>query len=357
MLWPFDSKKEAPHLGIDIGTTSVKLVKIEKAYPQMTKDTPAPRGKLLNYALLKTSPYSKAKASEVIQAQGVNLLESEVAQMLEALLDQLGEGVREVVMSVPAFSSFVDEILLPPMPDDEIPSAVEFEARSHVPVPISEVELTWQVIENQKKGNIVTLIAVPKDILFRYRNICNQLHLTLKALEVETFSIIRGLALFDDEPVLLIDGGARNTNISLVRNGYLRVSHNSEIAGEDITKVIAQGLGIPLSRAQELKFEQGLLIANENPPLAKLLNPLVDNLVDEIRRIIERENPKGIIKRLILTGGGASLKGFNEYLAQKLSLQVDIANPFATIEVDSSLVPILSEKASQFSVAAGLALY
>ncbi len=355
MIWPFSRKGKTAHLGIDIGTTSIKMVKIEK-YSGGAANGKSPRGKLINYGTLRAHALLRSSTADVIQTKRLTLLESEVVKMIQALRQRLGDDSKEVIMSIPAFSSFVDELTLPKMPEEEIPKAVEFEARSHVPVPINEIELTWQAAGEDAGRSVITLVAVPKEILFRYRNICNQLGLTLKALEVETFSIIRALNLYDEEPVMILDIGAKNTNISIVSKGFLRASHNIDTSGRDLSKVISQGLGIPLDRAEQVKHEQGLLVAGTES-ISDLLYPVVDNILEEAKRTAQEKGALGSLKRVVLTGGSASLKGLPEYMQKKFQIPIDIANPWATIEYDKRLENKLKNDMSSLTVAVGLALY
>ncbi|MBI3335825.1 MAG: type IV pilus assembly protein PilM [Candidatus Portnoybacteria bacterium] len=360
-MWPFFSPKPREHLGIDIGATSIKIVKIAKNVsrePGPVQTVPVKAGRLETYASLEAAGYQEGVALSV-GSQGATLVESEVTKMLDSLLASIDGRNHEVVISIPAFSSFMDEIILPPMPDAEIPDAVMFEARSHVPVPITEVEISWQVVEDKERGKerVVSIVAVPKEIIFRYQNICAGLGLTIKALEVETFSIIRALGFYEEEFFLLLDIGARNTTISLVKKGFLRASRNIETSGEDITKVIAQGLGISLGRAEELKRDQGFLLASQNPLIGDLINPLADAIAEEALKLLSSGAKGEEVKKVILTGGSASLKGFPQYLERKLHLPIDIANPWATIEYDPRLKDIVKEKGPEFTVAVGLALY
>lgn len=364
-MWPFFSKRENVTVGIDMGATSLKVVKIAKIAKNIKKGIPSPEiknltqeeAKLIDYGILRVEGYSEERSFYMVRREELGISESDGVMILGILLRKLGIRKEEAVMAIPAFSSFIDEIILPQIPEEEIPSAVEFEARNHVPVPITDVELTWQITNEDEKGKTIMIVAVPKEVIFRYRNICTQLDITLKALEVETFSIIRALNLYDGKPSVLIDIGIRNTTASLIANGFLRVSHNIETSGKDITKAISQGMGIPFERAEELKKEQGLLLASSNPLIANLLYPVVDNIVEEIQRMIEAKGVKNEIGRIIITGGSASLKGLEEYLKKKLSLPVDIANPWSNILYDKRLTPILSQNAPSFTTAVGLSLY
>ena len=350
-MWSFLSSRKTSQLGIDIGTSSIKVVEIAKPESAKTKAS------LRNYGILSSPTYVNHKTANLIKGAGVALLESQVVLMMQALLEKFGNYPSQVVMSLPAFSSFVDEVILPPMPSEEIASAIAFEARSHVPVPISEVELTWQITSTNDKGSVATIIAVPKEIIFRYRSICAQLKLSLKALELETFSLIRSLNLAEEEHIVLLDLGARNTNVALIQKGLLRVSHNIETSGRDITNIIARGLGVSVDRAEQIKFDEGLGANQSNKAINDSLYSAVDTIADEVRRILETKGVRAQVKRLVLTGGSASMKGLPEYLQKKLGIPIDIVSPWATIDYNPQLEQILKNKSENLAVAIGLGLY
>jgi len=154
---------------------------------------------------------------------------------------------------------------------------------------------------------------------------------------------------------VLLDIGGRNTNISLIRNGFLALSHHIEISGEEITKSIARGLGISMNRAQEFKEKEGLTMAGRNPELANLLYPIIDRIVDEVKRTLGVV-PEEEIKKLILVGGSSSLLGLREYIHERLVVPIDIADPWAKIDYNPALENKLHSHGLKFTVAVGLAL-
>lgn len=357
----FSSRKEKPHLGIDIGTGAIKVVKIHKFEKGEKKGR---RGEIENYGIVK------AKTPRSVRSAGLQILDFEIIKMLRLLLKEMEEPSKDVAMSIPMFSSFIQEMRLPPMPDSEVEKAIQFEARSRIPVPIKDVRIRWEMVptsgEETKAGEDsperkVLLIAVPNDVIFRYQSITKELGLTLKALEVEIFSVIRALNLKETTSSnIILDIGARNTNVSLVKDGFLRLSHNVEKGGDDITHVIAQGLGVNNTRAEEFKKQEGLTGAANNKALGDLLYPVIDTIAHEVQRVVDTAMTTlgdGNIEKIILMGGTGELRGLKEYLKTKLNINVDIANPWATIDYSAKVEKRLQNYALPLVTATGLALY
>lgn len=353
----FKKEKPLPLLGIDIGTGTIKVVKLEK-YSSGNE-----RGKLENYGMVKMRSFDQVRMG------GLQILDVEGIKMLRLLLSRLHEATKEAAFSIPMYSAFVQEMVLPPMLESELASAVEFEARSRIPVPIKDVNVRWELIEEPKEDvrglphtqeRHILLIAVPNDIIFRYQNIAKEVGLTIRVLEVEVFSTMRALDLKASEPVVILDIGARNTNIAFIKNGFLRLSHNIEKGGDGISQVIAQGMGVDIIRAEELKKKEGLAASPTSSALCGLIYPMVDNLIAEIRRVLELVTPLldgEKLQKVILIGGTAQMKGLKEYFAAEMNLPVEIANPWVSIDYPPKLKNQWEQRALSFVAATGLALY
>ncbi len=364
-MWWFSKKLSShSHLGIDIGTSSIRVVKILKYSTPKFVDGKEKIGELQNYGEVLNRGLLESSPGEGFQSHKKLFLESEVTRSIKLLLSYSEETEKEVVMAIPMYSVFVDQLKLPAMSFEEISSAIEFEARAHVPVPIEDVKLAWQIIsQGEKQGNssdvverTILLIAVPKETIFVYEGIAKQLGLNLKALEIESASIMRALNLTSQGVYVVLDIGGRNTNISLIRNGFLALSHHIEISGEEITRSIARGLGISMTRAEEFKQKEGLVMAKRNPELANLLYPIIDRIIDEVKRTIATL-PAEEVKKLILVGGSTSLLGLREYIHESLVIPIDIANPWAKIDYNPALESKLRSYGLKFTAAVGLALY
>ena len=128
-------------------------------------------------------------------------------------------------MYLPAYSTFLSLMKLPVMSDEELDEAIQFEAGKYIPIPLSEVTLGWSRSDNE-----VLLIAVPKTLSQRYVEIASSASLHLKALESETFSLVRALASEEKGNVLLLDIGAASSNITLVKDGSIYVQGTDPIS-------------------------------------------------------------------------------------------------------------------------------
>jgi len=340
-------------VGVDIGTASIKLVEIKKG---------SPKPRLLNYGMLEASAHLE-RPNEAIQASSLKLSERQTAEALKELLNQTKITTKDVIASIPSFSSFVTFFDIPVMSAPDTQKVVSFQAKQYLPLPLSEIEIEWIKVgekdtEEGRKQQIL-LISVPKEQIIKYQNIFKIAGLNLKALEIEGLALARALIGSNDtEPILLVDIGCYNTNIIVVENSFLRYNNFTDYAGASLTRAIANGLGIDARRAEELKKNRGLLAAAAEAELSTLLLPFLDVIIREAKRAINSyQNSSGTsIKKVILAGGGANLLGIEKYFERETGLEVEIGNALTKVDYPLELEPMAREVGNTFAVAIGLGI-
>jgi len=355
---PFGLFKSKGKLGIDIGTSAIKIIELEKE---------GGRFALKNYGLFEfKNAESVSAAAESKQAQNIlKLPDGEIIWGIKEVLKKAKIKATDAVASIPSFSTFATAIEMPYLSEKDLASSLPFEARKYIPVPLSEVVLDWSIIDIPKdpvdstKQNTVEVFiaAVPKDETIRYQRIMQGAGLNLRALELENSALIRALLGNDLSPTAIVNIGGRSTSIVIVNRGYERVSHSYEVGGFEITKSIARSLNIGLEKAEELKKKLGLKEIDENI-INSAMKSLIDMMVFETRKTItnyeETKNQK--ISRILLVGGLTNMPNFANYFQQKLNREVFIGNALARVVYPQTLSSVMQELSSTFAVATGLAM-
>jgi len=263
---------------------------------------------------------------------------------------------RKAVFSIPDFSSFFTNFDLPPMSKDELPEAIQFEARKQVPVPISEVTFDWQLVGRKfdpKKPSRILLVAVPNDVINQYQEIAKLSQLELAALEVEVFGLMRAALQKDtNQSVILLDIGAQSTAISVVRNGILGRSRSIDVGGNSFTQQMSKSLSIEYKSAQEEKHGKGVTAFETK----RVLAPLFDTIIDEIKKISLENQKAEEIKKVIIGGGSARLPGIIEYFQEHVGKTVEVVTPFQDIFYPPILEQTIREIGPSYAVAVGAAL-
>lgn len=345
-------------LGVDIGTSSIKIVELEKK---------TGRFELTNYGVFEIKESRTLPQNTDAWQSVLKLPDQEISSGIKELFKKANFNSQDVVTAIPSFTTFATVIDMPYVSNDDLARALPFEAKKYIPIPLDEVVLDWSIVginDNQAfaqgtKPSMVEvfLAAVPKDETARYQNIIKNSGLKLQAIELENSALIRALLGNDLSPTVVVNIGGRSTSIIIVNKGYERVSHNYEIGGFEITRAISQSLSISLEKAEELKRKFGLKKGDDNIINESMIS-LINMMVFETQKTIANyeETKKEKISNVILIGGLANMPGFSEYFQEKLNRKVSLGNPFSRLIYPAELESITSELSSIFSVAIGLAM-
>lgn len=348
-------KGSESYLGIDIGTTSIKAVEILHP-PGGVKP------QLRTYGWLETYGYLE-RFNNALQTSNLKLFEQEVAGYLKLLTKYVEAKSVLTVASLPAFSAFSTLIELPMMSPADVGKAMAFQAKKFIPLPLSAVTIDWLKVgeltdESGNQLQQIFLISIPNEHIERHKNIFKAAGLKLVGIEVEGISLARALTQGISEAVLIIDIGARSTSFSVAKEGYLKMSGQSDFAGGSITQSIASGLNVSPRRAEDLKKQRGLLVGAGEYELSTLMLPMLDVIISEARRNINNyeSSYKEKIARVILSGGGANLIGIEKYFQDQIGLPVEKANPFKNLSYPGEIESVIKDIGPALSVAIGLGM-
>lgn len=349
-------------LGIDIGTSCVKAVEVCKSSRQI---------KLENYGQISSSVFHD-KPFRTFEKSRLLLSNEVLARAIRAIIEEAGIKTKQVVFSIPDFSTFFTSFELPPMTKEELPEAVKYEARQHIPIPLTDVVLDWQIIESkpldEKKTSFrILLAAVPNEVVGQYEEIARISQLELVALEAEVFSLLRSLVREDEKGlVALIEMGAKTTTCSIVEKRTLKTSHSFDMSGNDLTSALAKGLDISFGEAEKIKKQFGLKEGGAAGPaggngqvVREILLPLIDVILKEIKGILDNfyQQERKEVAKVILAGGTALLPGLKEYFKESFeNKEVEIGNPFFNLSYPPLLEKTLTEMGPRFAIATGASL-
>ena len=342
------------YLGVDIGTTSIKIVEISAGKK-------APR--VVNYGILESSGYL-ARANQALQTSGLKIFEEDAVTLLRALVKELGSSTKDAIASLPPFDVFMTLVDFPAMEAKDIAKALVYQAKQYVPLPLSEVALDWMKIADYQddKGfahQKILLISVPQEQIKKYQRMFTSAGLRLRALEIESLSIARIFA-GDPTPSIVVDIGSRSTNTIFMEKGILAWSAQSDIAASSLTTALATSLGINPMRAEELKKERGILGTGPNYELSTIMMPFLDAIVNEVKKATysyrQQFATAAVAERIVLTGGGANLSGIEKYFEKEFAIPVVKASPFSRFEYPDEIAPFVPELDAPMTVALGLGM-
>ncbi|MBI2053734.1 MAG: type IV pilus assembly protein PilM [Candidatus Staskawiczbacteria bacterium] len=337
-------------LGIDIGTSSIKIVELSRWGSGITLDN---YGEIKSKSLYKDPFRSQEKGT-------YSLSNYFVSKAIKAVLDEAKIKTNAAVFSIPDFSTFCVSFELPPMSEKEINQAVYYNAPQYIPLPISETALEWKLIggvPGDKQSSLkIFLIAIPNQVVTQYQTVAKMAGLELYAVEAEALALARSLISNNKDPICLIDIGMQSTIINIIDKGRLKKSYSFNFSGSQLTHAISSAMGLGGAEAEDIKSKHGLISEEKN--VIETLYLLIDPLLLEIKKILndfylaeERD-----IMEIFLTGGTSNLSGLKEYFEGILKRKVRVPNCFSNLLYPPILEETLEDLAPSYSVSVGVAL-
>ena len=353
------SKKEGSVLGVDIGSSSIKVVQLRRQRGTAILET---------YGELSLGPYA-----ELDIGQATRLPAEKLAAALTDLLREANTSTTDAALSIPFSDSLTSLIDMPDLPDKELAKMIPIEARKYIPVPIGEVTLDWFVIpegekkfldsegveeEKKVKKKQVLVVAIHNEALDKFRDIVKRVSLSVEFFEIEIFSAIRATLGQTLKPVVVIDMGAASTKLYIVEYGIVRATHLINRGGQDVTLALSRSLNMSIAKAEETKRALGLVGGDGENHVTQAILLSLEHIFAEANRVVlgfEKKFNRNVGK-VILTGGGATLQGVLPLAQKHLETDVVLADPFTKVEAPAFLETVLREVGPEFSVATGLAL-
>ena len=346
------SRQAAPLLGLDISSSSVKLVELG-------------RGKDGSFILERC-------AIEPLERGWINdgNVEKfdEVAEAMRRVIKKSGTRTRNVAMALPASAVITKKIILPGgMSDQDLEVQVESEANQYIPFSLDEVSLDFCVIgpSQTSAGDVEVLIAASrKDRVQDRQGLAEAAGLKPAVLDIEAHAsrlamsrVIAGLPNEGkDALVALFEIGADTTSLKVLRDDEMLYDRDQAFGGSQLTQLISRQYGFSYEEAELKKLSADLPDDYES----SLLVPFVDSLSQEIGRALQyffTSTPHHKVHYVMLAGGTATLPGLKDRVTELTGFASMVVNPFENMKLGSAVREAkLRREASSYLTACGLAM-
>lgn len=324
-----------PNIGLDIGTYSIKLIEL---LPLAGKER---KFKLVNFL---SQPLMDRKKEEVL---------AEVVA---------GAGIknRRVNICIGGEPVIVRLITIPKMSPEELKSSLKFEAEKYIPFNIEEVEMQAQILKDDLKDNKMQVLvaAAKKKNVEALINLVTGADIKPKIIDVDSFALYNAYEVNHTglkETHLLLNIGAKVTNIDILEEGILSFSRDVFMGGETFTQQLRKSFGLDEAEAEALKKDP----KDKKQQVLESLKPVLFNLKNEVSSSIdyfESQSQKKVSK-IGLSGESAYLIGLSDFFKENFEVETEIWDPVAAIEKAPFIDTEELDKAkAQFAISVGLAL-
>lgn len=330
-------QKIEPVIGLHIGSSSIKCVEV-------TQDK---EGIALSYAGIIS----------VADAEPQSLQNS-----LRTVLKNISGASKNIRISLSGSSILARRIKLPLMTPNELKSAIRFEAEGHIPFPVAECLLEYQILStnNQEKSMDVLLVAAKKTYVMDWIKVLGDLGVKPELIDIDILSLMNAFEILSDaekeKPYALLHIGHNASLFAIINEKKPFIVREIPCAGSSITKALAAIRSVTMEQAEIIKKEKTPeLEADLQAATSKGLEPLIKELTHSIS-YFENE-ADGDLECVWLSGGG----GFSSNLETFLSSRLNRKALFWDNTKKIKLLPSVDEnffKANSlaFSVALGLVL-
>ena len=342
-------------IGLDIGHTSYRAAEV--AY----KKVAGVKKPVLTKALIcEACPDKDSKKS---------------VENLKEFIKSANFDTKNVVLSLPESSVFTTILSLPFKTDKEIKGYLDIQGSKIFPRPVSELVYSFQNLgssEQNKEETEVNVVACGKEYVEKLIETARAAGLKAVSVESDSFSIVRALTdgktavkgqnPRSNEAVLVVNVGSVGTDMMVIRKSNVRFSRNVSLGGDSFNRAIAQGLSITEIQADEYRKSYGLDAQLLDGKVRRALLPLAETLINEIKRTMNfylTRNTFCTFSRILYSGGAVTMPGLLSYSAEDLNIEVELANPFVSLEFSSKIASQkekLINLGPLYTVAVGLAL-
>jgi type IV pilus assembly protein PilM len=345
-------RKHSPMIGLDISSSSVKLVELAQNASG-------------DYVLERFASESFEKGWI---ADGQIEKFDEVAEAVRRVVTKSGTKTKQVVLAMPQSAVITKKIMLPAgLREEELELQVEAEANQYIPFSLDEVSLDFSVIgpSPTSVGDVEVLIAASrKDRVQDRQGLAEAAGLKPMVLDIESHASRLAMSRLiealpnegKDALVALFEIGADTTSLKVLRDEEMLYDRDQAFGGAQLTQLISRQYGFSFEEAEQKKMSSDLPEDYETSILA----PFVDSLSQEIGRALQyffTSTPHHKVHYVMLAGGTATLPGLKERVTEMTGFASMVVNPFDNMKLGSAVRESkLRREAPSYLTACGLAM-
>ncbi|NIB39347.1 pilus assembly protein PilM [Pseudomaricurvus alkylphenolicus] len=346
----FLERNTKPLLGLDISSTSVKLLELSRQ---------GDRYRVESYAV-------KALPPNAVVEKNINEVEA-VGEALRSVVKQSSSRAKDAAVAVAGSAVITKMIEMPGgMSEEVLETQITLEADQYIPYPLEEVALDFEVqgISESNPEQVDVLLAACRRENVDLRVTALELaNLNPKVVDVEAYTMERAFGLIseqfedqEDQVVAILDIGSTMTTLSVLVGGKTVYTREQLFGGKQLTEEIQRRYGLSVEEAGLAKKQGGLPDDYET----EVLDPFKDAVVQQVTRSLQfffSSSQYNDVDHIVLAGGVASLEGLGGLISEKLGTPVSVANPFANMSVSPKVnATALASDAPALMIAAGLAM-
>lgn len=337
-LKKFELKKSKELIGIDIGSTSIKICVLRNSKDGFLVDC-----------------MDKKSYAEALLSDGYIIDSSFVASELKDIVTRNSIKTKEAACALSSYSVISKKVAMPFLKEEELESSISVEVESVIPFPLKDIYYSYYVIgaaEEKQDMMDVQVVAAKKEIVDGYVRTFSSAGLNLQLVDVDIFcltNLIETIYAPRDVAVVVADIGASVTNIAIIKGERIEFTREILVGGQYLTNQIEKSSKMTYQEAEEKKL-------SGDGEISHLYEDFIYNISSEISKTINfytSTKTRERIDRIYLTGGTSMLKGLKETIQENAQIEVEFINPFLYVREDFEKL----ENYNSFKESIAVALY
>lgn len=346
------SSKNRPVLGLDITTSSVKLIELSKS---------GSRYRVESYAAQPT-PLNSVNEKAIVDAEAVG-------EAVRIAVKRSGARARDAAIAISGDAAITKIIQMPSsFQGADLEGQVELQADQYIPFPMEEVSYDFEVIgpsEKDPEMMDVLLVATRTENVEQRQAAVEAAGLNAHIVDVEAFAVENACTLLRhqmpndgvEHSIAVIDFGATSTSFNVLRNLKVIYTRDFAFGGQQLTEEIMRTYGLSLQEAGRAKKEGGLP-SNYGP---EVLDAFIDDMTQQVSRSLQfylasgggREQPE----QILICGGCANIPGVGDLISSRVGIPTEIGDPLGKMKIASKAKAAgVHKDATALLTACGLAL-
>ncbi|PCH61105.1 MAG: pilus assembly protein PilM [SAR86 cluster bacterium] len=344
------SKKSTPLLGVDISSTSVKIVQLSANQESFTVE---------NY-VIRTLPTNAVVEKNISDVNAVG-------QCIAEAIKIMNPSIKDAAVAVAGSAVITKTIEMnASLNDVEMENQIIVEADQNIPYPLEEVSIDFerQQASATNPGMVEVLLAA-----CRRENVDSRVAslelvgLKAKVVDIEAYAIERAFSLLAnqldiraEQTVAIVDIGTAVTTLNIVRDNKILYTREQMFGGNQLVEEVQRRLGLNVREAEAV-LKRGELSAEDKSEILEPFKESVSQQVSQILQFFFSSSQINEVDHIVLAGGVAAIEGISDLVQESLATPATVANPFAELEINPKInAAMIANDAPSLLIACGLAM-
>jgi type IV pilus assembly protein PilM len=322
-LKKLEFKKSKELIGVDIGTTSIKICVLKNSKDGFTIEC-----------------IDKKSYDESLLSDGYIIDSSFVANQLREMIEKNNIKTKEAACALSSYSVISKKVAMPFLKEEELENSISVEVESVIPFPLKDIYYSYFVIgvaEEKQDMMDVQVVAAKKEIVDTYIKTFSEADLNLNLVDVDIFCLTNLVEMIyapKDIAIVVADIGASVTNIAIIKGEHIEFTREILVGGQYLTNQIEKSTSLTYREAEGKKL-------SGDSEIAHLYEDFIYNISSEIAKTINfytSTKTRERIDRIYLTGGTSTLKGLKETIQENAQIEVEFIDPFLFVKNDADTI-------------------